>query len=382
MRLLNPIAPTTFLVRNLGKTIPLVSVIILAVMLVQSIIALINSIPFSIRTIYRYTDAMLGVSPRGDTSQTPALVKDLVDNSPVPIDRAMFCRASATQVKSIVGKWPFVTIGLKPDDLEYYLKRQGATRIDGRLPKVGAPEAVISTPVATNLQLKIGDTLMGPEVDGMYSPMEVKIVGIAQTDRWVMVNDIDYQKANHFPPVDLAIICAKNRADQDKLDAWAQERVKGKRAQVFAYREVEKDAQTMFEILYQILNAVIAILTIVITLMVGMLMNIYQSQRLVEFGLLQAIGHTKKTLVKRVLFEACLVIVIGWILGLGAAQTLLRVLKRILMEPRAFALDLGDPISFAYTVPIPICILVVSFATIMLRFKKFDPVAVVERRIV
>jgi lipoprotein-releasing system permease protein len=49
--------------------------------------------------------------------------------------------------------------------------------------------------------------------------------------------------------------------------------------------------------------------------MMGMLMNIYQTQRLVEFGLLQAIGYTKQRILSRVLMETIVVVVFGWILG-------------------------------------------------------------------
>jgi putative ABC transport system permease protein/lipoprotein-releasing system permease protein len=52
------------------------------------------------------------------------------------------------------------------------------------------------------------------------------------------------------------------------------------------------------------------------------------------------------------------------------------------MDPQAFALDIGDPMAISYTGPVPIAILVIAFGTIWLRFRKFDPVAVVERRIV
>jgi hypothetical protein len=64
----------------------------------------------------------------------------------------------------------------------------------------------------------------------------------------------------------------------------------------------------MFSILYRILDVVIGTLVLVITFMMGMLMNIYQSQRLVEFGLLQAIGYTKKQLFARVFAETAIVI--------------------------------------------------------------------------
>ena len=45
-------------------------------------------------------------------------------------------------------------------------------------------------------------------------------------------------------------------------------------------------------------------------------------------------------------------------------------------------LDTTDPVAFAYTVPLPFAILVVAVLTVWLRFRNFDPVGVVERRLV
>ncbi len=379
---MRPLSPTTYLVRNAGKTIPLVGVIVLAVLLVCGIISLINSIPLSIRVIYSYNKEFLGVSPRGDPSQTPKIVAEMKAKSPIPIERAIICRATTNQVRSIVGKWPFVVIGLAPADMDWYLQRQLSKGINGRLPKDGAPEAIISGPVARNLNLKIGSTLLSPDSNESYSPKPVKVVGIANTDRWLMFTSLEYQRENHFPPVDLAMIFAKDLEQQAKLDVWAEKHFKGKRAQLWAYHQIEKNTQEMFATLYQILNVVIGTLALVITIMMGMLMNIYQSQRLVEFGLLQAIGYTKKQLLRRVLVESVLVVILGWLLGMALGYVLLIVAQKVMMEPKSFALNPADPTAFAYTIPIPFAILVVAIATVVLRFRSFDPVSVVERRLV
>jgi ABC-type antimicrobial peptide transport system permease subunit len=130
------------------------------------------------------------------------------------------------------------------------------------------------------------------------------------------------------------------------------------------------------------LNVVIATLVFVITLMMGMLINIYLSQRLVEFGLLQALGYTKRQLLYRVLKETVSVVLIGWALGVLLAYGLLRLTKAWLMDPRAFALDPLDPTAFLYTIPIPVAILAVASLTLIGRFRRFDPVGIVERRLV
>ena len=138
----------------------------------------------------------------------------------------------------------------------------------------------------------------------------------------------------------------------------------------------------MFKILYSILNVVIGLLVVVITLMMAMLMNIYQSQRLQEFGLLQALGYTRRRLMRRVLLETALVMAGGWALGLLAAFGLLWVVKVILFDPRAFMLNPLDKQAYLYTIPIPIVIFLAATWTISRRFRRFDPVGVVERRLV
>lgn len=377
-----PLGAGTYLSRNGGKTAPLVAVITLAVLLVAGIVAMMDSIPYSIKVIYSYSRIALGITPRGDPSQTPRLQAIVKKECPVPIDRIVVCRAASAQVKSIVGKWPFVVIGLTPDDMRYYLKRLESTNIEGRYPKPGAAEALISEPVARNRNIKLGQPLLKPDDPDNYSPFEVKVVGIAKTQEWIMVTDIDYLRAYHFPPTDFLLVFAPNLQEQSRLDHWAEARFKGVRAQLFAYHMLEKDTNDMFRILYKILDVVIGTLVLVITIMMGMLMNIYQSQRLVEFGLLQALGYTKRQLLRRVTIEALLVIVGGWIFGLLLAFGLLNVVKVTLMDPNAFALDTLDHVAYLYTLPIPVSIFLAAVLTVVLRFRNFDPVGVVERRLV
>jgi putative ABC transport system permease protein/lipoprotein-releasing system permease protein len=52
------------------------------------------------------------------------------------------------------------------------------------------------------------------------------------------------------------------------------------------------------------------------------------------------------------------------------------------MEPHAFSLQTYDPTAFNYTLPLPFAILSVAALTVWWRFHRFDPVGVVERRLV
>ncbi|MBX3095916.1 MAG: ABC transporter permease [Fimbriimonadaceae bacterium] len=378
----NPLAPRTYLIRNAARTLPLIGVIVLAILLITGIVALMNSIPYSIRTIYKYSAKYTGIASRSNTEVTDKMFAIVKKEAPVPLGRIIRARGSQAQVRSIVGGWPFVVLAMEQADIPYYLKRMGDPPITGRTPKAGMPEILISEPVARNLKVKIGDTVLGPENPDSYSPMEVKVVGIAQTDYWLMLAPIEYHRQFHFPPSDALLVFAQNDSDQDRLDRWIDERMKGEQVRVFAYFLLEEETNEMFQILYKILNVVIFTLVIVITLMMGMLINIYLSQRIQEFGLLQALGYTKNALIRRVLGESVLVVFVGWVCGLAAAYGMLNYVKARLMDPNAFALDIWDQSAYIYTIPVPVMIFIVAVSTMILRFKKFDPVGVVERRLV
>lgn len=376
-----PLSPMTFLLRNTQKTAPLTLVIVLSVMLIGGIVAMMNSIPLSIKVIYSYSRHYLGVTPRGDASLTPSIRRRIEEKSPVEIDRILVCRASSAQVKSLVGKWPFVVLALNEPDMRYYLGRMGGGKVVGRLPLGTAPEAVISEPVARNLNLKLGDALLGPEKEGDFSPKRVKVVGIVHTQEWIMLCPIEYHKLHHWPKTDLLLVFAQNLQEQGRLDRWAENEFKGERTQLFAYHQLEKDTDEMFSMLYRILNVVIGMLVLVITFMMALLMNIYQTQRMQEFGLLQALGYTKRKLLRRTIVESLIVLAGGWTLGLVLAVVMLNIVYDVLMHPNAFALDPTDPVAFRYTIPVPIAILLAASLTVSLKFRSFDPIRIVERRL-
>jgi ABC-type lipoprotein release transport system permease subunit len=359
-----------------------VGVIVLAVMLIAGIVALMNSIPLSIKTIYKASALHLGVTPRGDASLTPIFRERLLKGSPVPIDRMMTIRASDVQVRSIVGNWPFALTAVTQEDQDYFLERLGNPTIEGRKVEAGQPEIIISKPLAVNLKKKLGDVFLSPGDEKAYSPFEVKIVGMIDSPEWVGITSYEYYVANHFPPIDLLLVWAKNRADQDKLDRWGTEMLRGENSRTYAWYLLEEETQNMFSILYQILNVVIFILVVVITIMMGMLISIYQSQRIPEFGLLQALGFSKSRLLKRVMQETVMVVIGGWLLGTLAAFGMLNLVNALLMAPNAFMLDTLDPSAYAYTIPVPIAILAVAAWTLVRSFRKFDPISIVERRLI
>lgn len=379
--LARPLASWAFLVRNPGKTGPLAGVIMLAVLLIAGIVTVMNSIPLSIETVYGFSRLLTGVTTRGDAAEIPAL-EALFETSPVPIEKQIRCRNTIFNVKSIVGPWPFVLYGFKGEDVGYVVQKFELGAIEGRLPNAGEPEVALTSQLATNLDLEIGDALLSPDDDRNYSPFPVKVVGIFESSEWMAFTSYGYLAVNHFPPIDVFLLFAENQQMQRQLDSWTEESLRGERAVVFTYPSLQRDTRDTFRTLFKILNVVVGLLVVVIAIMMAMLVNIYLTQRIVEFGLLQAIGITKKQLMARAIKEVSLVVIIGWVLGALLVYTLLSIIKAQLMDPKAYALNPVDPVAYGYTLSVPIVILVAAAITVWYRFKVFDPIAVVERRVV
>ncbi|RMG25343.1 MAG: ABC transporter permease [Armatimonadetes bacterium] len=373
----HPLAPYIFLLRNPARSVPITIVIALAVLLICGIVALVHSIPLSVREIYGYSRNFSAALPRSDPSYLPTLEAQLSE-SPVPIERVLKIRVAFFNVRSIVGKLPFVLHGLKPEDAAFLRQRMGLSQLTGRLPAVGAPEAVITRPIAVNLGLDIGDELLRPDDPQNYSPQPVRVVGIHESDYWFAYGDYTYVAQNHFPPVDDLVIVAK---DQPRFDRWAVERFKGTKARILTHAELLRETDESLAVLLQLLSVVIGMLVVVVTVMIGLFINIYLSQRITEFGLLQAIGFTRGFLARRAGVEASIIVIGAWLLGVLVSVGVLWIVKITLMDPRAYFLDPLDWYGIAYTLPLPLAVLLASFLTIRIRFARFDPVEVIERRI-
>ena len=196
-----------------------------------------------------------------------------------------------------------------------------------------------------------------------------------------MVTSVEYLSDHHFPPVDALLVFAKDPRRQTELDQWALDEFKGSSARLYSFLELERETQESFSTLYLILNIVVVSLVVVITTMMGMLINMYQAQRVQEFGLLQAIGFSKARLLRRVLAETTIVLIGSWMVGLAMAMGLLYGLKVQIFDPQAYAIEVFVVGPYLNTLPVPLMIFVVAVIDLYVRFRRFDPVAVVERRL-
>ncbi|MCI0808935.1 MAG: ABC transporter permease, partial [Chloroflexi bacterium] len=120
---------------------------------------------------------------------------------------------------------------------------------------------------------------------------------------------------------------------------------------------------------------------VVMSLALGLLNVIFFMQRGNEFGLLAAIGYTKGTLMRRVFFETTVTVTAGWIFGILLSFGIYSVLNAVIFVPQGW-----EPLTvltvrvLAFTLPVPITVILFGVAVVMWQLHRMDPIAIIERR--
>ncbi|MBB6050902.1 ABC transporter permease [Armatimonas rosea] len=385
----SPLSPLVYFRRNASRALPMGLVIVLAVFLIAGVTVLANAIDLTVRTIYRYTEYFTYVLPQQRFREVPEAQRVLVEADP-RVERTMEGAFFLCNIKTVMGRLPFVVLGVPDDDRDYLMQRMGTSLIAGRLPAEGMPEAVLSEPMVENKHLKLGDNVVSPtEQGGMATaaPVPVKLVGILKGPVWVGFTSKSFCSRYFLLNPLCTLYTWKDVGQRDELNR-AMMPVKNKAAgkldpgsvQVLSKENLITEVRESLESLYMIMGVVTAAVIFAITLMSGMLANIYFTQRLSEFGVLAAIGYSRATLIGRVLAETALLNIAGWLVGAGLTALTMRFLGESVFRARGLFLNPFDLDAYAHTIPVPICITLFSVGTIAYRLLKLDPVTIIERR--
>ena len=227
--------------------------------------------------------------------------------------------------------------GVQADDLQTLLDLYGAQITEGRLPRPRTNELVLSQALAQNRNLHVGDRIGRvhyPDEDEDI-PTEMVIVGILSSppgreDFWTGFASLEYLQNHEFYaswPLHLLVVPVEGR--KEAVDTWLMENIDSEQAVVQTW----EDRQTSYRIgtaailvLFGLLESVIAIVAAVA---LGILSYTFFVQRREEFGILNAIGHSRPWLVLRTVRESASAVVLAWLLGGVLCAICLLVLRKV-----------------------------------------------------
>jgi ABC-type lipoprotein release transport system permease subunit len=299
---------------------------------------------------------------------------------------------------AVFGEVGMPIYAVREDDLQTLVGVYGMRLVEGRLPSPRSNEIVLSSAMALNRGVGIGDSIGQPvnELDGM--PTEMVVVGIlafddarASSDRasgafsyapqWIGFAPYEYVEAHErYAALPIHYLVAPVAGLEAEVEAWLEESIASSQVAVETFGATYRFARGVERDLFLFFAIAEVIIAIAAAEALAVLQYILFAQRREEFGTLHAVGHSRAWLVWRVLRESASVVGAAWLVGAVLCAVGMLYVQIRVYAPKGMNVNLLNPWPWLFTLPIPVAIIAASAGTVAWMLSRLDPVAVIERR--
>jgi hypothetical protein len=369
-----------YFLRNRGRALALICVVVLAVMEVSTVALLTGSLLgnawLTLVAPLQYFDE---VTASG--AQVPAPIAAEIRGRPQTL-LLLPMLSESVKVNTLLGPATANVFAVPASRMPWFVARIGERLVAGSLPRAGTDQIALPTEVLLSRHLHLG-SVVGQEVTPEeWLPGRWTVVG--QLGGTLAAGVAPYGSMRAFLPL----------ADVPGVGSYAAFPRPGGAAalqsflarlplsQVRVYTEPAEQRQYTQDVrLLDWLVWCIDLVTVgVLSLAMGLLNNLYYRQRMEEYGVLAALGYTLGLLARRVLAEVGALTLCSWALGLGMTFVLVHILTLWVFGPQGITLPSLGTRELLFTTPIPALIAAFTLWTVLQRLWRLDPVAVVERR--
>ncbi|HSR33277.1 MAG TPA: ABC transporter permease, partial [Anaerolineae bacterium] len=176
------------------------------------------------------------------------------------------------------------------------------------------------------------------------------------------------------------LILVPARGRKVELDTWLEDQVASEKTAVSTYRVWQEDLREINRIMLWTFGGIEGVVALVASIALAVLGYVFFSQRRDEFGVLHAIGHSRRWLVRRTIVETTSVVAVAWLIGAIVCLAALVYMRTALLAPKGLTLNLFDPGAWLLTLPIPLAVIAVSAGLVVWMLSRLDPVSIIERR--
>jgi putative ABC transport system permease protein len=300
---------------------------------------------------------------------------------------------------------PFVRLGLLIDvpplnrnnatlfavseaDLLALLDVYGLRVVEGRLPDPRSNEVVVSRGIAINRNLDLGNRVGKPAYGLDHDlPTEMVVVGIlegvtsSRQDLWLGFAPYEYVRSHElYSGRGEELVLVPEEGRRAELDAWLEEAVAPGQITVRTYEKLLRMHRQDRKMLLLLVTIVEGIVAIVAAIALAILSYVFFAQRREEFGILSALGRSRRWLLWHTVVQMLSVVIVAWLLGALACLAGLAIMQIALFAPKAMVLDLASPAPWLSTVPLPLTVIAVSAGLVVWMLSRLDPVSIIERR--
>ena len=380
---MNPLSPFTYYRRHKRQALLLFILITLATLGICVMIRLLDSVAEHAHTTEGYLSRVSVVSAIGPSLE-PGVVSQIRAHPDV---------ARAIPEKDLYVTTPpllnsFRLFGVSEADVQVLMDTCDVRLKEGRLLRPRTNEIVLSEELADTLGLQIGDQI-GRSINENYYwgiPTELVLVGILEGDPassepnvrlgLVSYEYLDGHELYASQTSSLVVVAQKGR--KAAVDDFLETTISSPRTDVWTQRRMSELAAQVTQIFHLIFGIVDCLVAVVIAVMVVTINHIALTQRMADFGLLNAIGHSRKRLIRWLTLETAVVAGLGWIAGLALSWLLFAWLKVNVFEP-GMELDLANLTPIWFAAPIPLAVTAFVALGTSRTFARLDAVAIIER---
>jgi ABC-type lipoprotein release transport system permease subunit len=282
---------------------------------------------------------------------------------------------------SIPGSLTFADVmGLRAEDMNYFLEKESIQVMIGRLPEEGKKEIAVDYLVAKNKKIIIGDSVGNAldKFDGING--EYKVVGILKGENMLSIvsfnNEIlkDYDDGEKSLQKGSIVFPKKNKINEVNKLVEALPKGEAVYNTFNILSERFKKDMGCLELLDVI--SILSIFLMVIT--VGSSKYVEFFNRKEEIGILNAIGYNKRQILKRAMLEVITVNTISYILGLLLGISLSYLVKGNIFEKVGAVGVVFDEKALIVSLYVPLFTTLFTVVPINAMINKLDPIDMIE----
>jgi ABC-type lipoprotein release transport system permease subunit len=277
--------------------------------------------------------------------------------------------------------------GVSEADLPVLLESYGLHVQEGRLPQPRSNEIVLSAAIAANRDLHVGDVIGGETDNGNALvmddlPTEMVVVGILSPNRpWIGFASYEYLHSHELTSFrNPRLLIIPRQGQKESLDNWLEESVASTQVRVTTHVIMEREYREMMTATVLTFAALEYMIAAVAAIALATLNHIFFTQRREEFGILNALGRSRRWLVLRTMKETSSVVGIAWVVGAVLCGIGLLGVQSLVYGPRGLTVDFTSLSPWLLTLPLPLTVVAASAGVVAWMLHRLDPVSVIERR--
>jgi ABC-type lipoprotein release transport system permease subunit len=382
---MNPLSLWTFYRRHKRQAILMLSLI----SLVTAGLYLMGALTWAIfteptRSNYMYLSKINIVLPSVASEELdPAVVTQIRTHPDVERVLPTFISIGIGIPEAMGGQHNWINLLALPErDVPYILEKCEATLIEGQMLQPWTNGVLLSGKVAAALDVQVGDLIHnGVDLERYATILEpLEVVGILESDMRLGIISHEYVSNHELYRDGLSthFIVVARQGHERAVDDFLLGEIKSSRVKPLTFQDLTASLARDYQQTMLLGLPAAVFVALAITLVIGVINRMALTQRLPEFGILHAAGHSKRWLARRLAAETAVLASVGWAGGILIAHLALYLVDHMLFAPRGHDLTVTWAPVVLIT-PIPISVIAFTLLSARRIFARLDAISIVEQ---